>query len=173
MVFVFGILAAPVLCRLLATAWDQYESDRDRPGVNAVMLGLAALAVILGFPSPRRLEQQVNNNDPTKAVEFLKKAAISGRMLNEYVYGGYLIWADPSHKVFIDGRADVYEPAGVLADYARFVGLKEDPKSILDKYRIDFCLLARDEPVARVLPMIPSWKEIYSDRQSVIFARRS
>ena len=30
-------------------------------------------------------------------------------MLNEYVYGGYLIWAAPENPVFVDGRADIFE----------------------------------------------------------------
>lgn len=172
MVFVFGIVAAPVLCRLLATAWEGYAPNRDSAVVSGTMIALATIPIVLGIPTSRDLAAQVQKQNPIKAVEFIQRSGFSGRMLNEYVYGGYLIWAAPDRKVFIDGRADVYEPAGVLAEYVRFTGLKVDPKSFLDKHRIDFCLLAREEPIARVLPLIPGWRKVYSDEQAEIFARK-
>ena len=107
-----------------------------------------------------------------KALAFLRKAGISGRMLNEYVYGGYLIWAAPERKVFIDGRADVYDSAGVLADYGRLFLLQRDPNVLLNKYRIDYCVLARGKTLDRILQVLPGWKEVYSDRQAVVFTRR-
>jgi hypothetical protein len=173
MEFLFGIVAAPILCRLLADAWDRYQPEHDRILPNAVLMLIAAVAVVLAFPNSRNLAEQVNQNNPVNAVEFLQHSGLSGRMLNEYVYGGYLIWAAPQHRVFVDGRADVYEPAGVLADYMRFMSLDLDPKTILEKYRIDFCLLSQDQPIARVLPLIPGWRKVYSDKHSVIFARHS
>jgi hypothetical protein len=44
---------------------------------------------------------------------------------------------------------------------------------MVDKYRIDFCLLSRKSPMTRVLPMVPGWQQIYSDEGSVIFQRSS
>jgi hypothetical protein len=100
----------------------------------------------------------------------LKTHRISGRMLNDYVYGGYLIWEAPEYPVFVDGRADVFEWTGVLADYGRWSTLESDPHGLLDKYNIDFCLLSRNAPMARVLPLM-GWNSIYSDNLSVIFTR--
>jgi hypothetical protein len=171
MEFLFGILAAPILCRLLADAWDRYDPERDWILPNAAFMLIATGAVALAFPGSRALAQQVNKANPVKAVEFLKQSGLSGRMLNDYGYGGYLIWAAPERPVFIDGRADVYEPAGVLADYMRFMLLDADPQSLLSKYRIDYCLFAQEERIARALPLIPGWKKIYSDEKAVIFAR--
>ncbi len=171
MLFVFGILVAPILCRLLATAWDQYQPERDRIWLNAVLIGVSVAAVLLAFPSSRNLERQVQDGNPVKALEFIKRSGLSGPMLNEYIYGGYLIWAAPEHKVFIDGRADVYEPAGLLAEYGKWNMLEADPKTVLDKYHIAFCLLARENRMTRVLPLLPGWKSVYSDEQSVVLAR--
>jgi hypothetical protein len=171
MTFVFGILAAPILCRLLGGAWDRYERERDRVLPNAIMLALLVPTVILTFPKSRSLEQQVEKGNPVKAVEFIKHSGLSGRMLNEYVYGGYLIWALPEQKVFIDGRADVFEPAGVLAEYGSWNTLQADPRDVLDKYNINFCLLPRQSGLTRVLPLLPGWKMVYSDEMSTVFAR--
>ncbi len=171
MLFVFGILTAPVLCRLLADAWDQYEPERDRFWPNAIILGIAALVAILAFPSAQNLEKQVEDGSPVKALAYIRKAGLSGRMLNEYVYGGYLIWAAPERKVFVDGRADLYEPAGVLIEFGQWATLQADPSMLLSKYHVDFCLLSREAPMSYVLPLMPGWKEVYSDKQSIVFAR--
>ncbi len=173
MEFLFGIVAAPIVCRLLADTWGQYQPEDDRILPNAVLKLIEELTVVLAFPKSRNLVEQVNQNNPVKAVEFIQRSGLSGRMLNDYVYGGFLIWAAPEHRVFVDGRADVYEPAGVLADYMRFMSQDSDPKTILEKYRIDLCLVSQDQPIAQVLPLIPGWRKVYSDKQSVIFARHS
>jgi hypothetical protein len=92
-------------------------------------------------------------------------------MLNSYDDGGYLIWAAPERKVFADGRGDVYEWTGVLSDYLKFAQLRENPRFLLDKYRIDYCLLNRDSPISRVMQLLPGWKSVYSDDMSVVFVR--
>jgi len=156
MLFVFGVLAAPILCRLLSNALDRYESARDRWQANAVMMLLASIVVALSFPGPAELESQVKKDNPAQAVEYIRRTGLSGRMLNDYVYGGYLIWALPEHKVFMDGRADVYEWTGVLSEYAAWAQLRSDPKILLDKYRVDFCLLSKGAPMSRVLSIFPA-----------------
>ena len=173
MVLLFGIVAGPILSRLLAGTWAPSEPDRDRIIPNAILMAISALAVVLAFPNRQDLKEQVDRANPVKALEFIQHSGLSGRMLNNYGYGGYLIWAAPERKVFVDGRADVYEPAGVLADYVRFMNLAIDPRSVLEKYRIDFCFFAQDDEIAHVLPLLTGWKKIYSDKQSVIYARQS
>jgi hypothetical protein len=171
MLFVFGILAAPVLSRLLSTSWEGYNAEQDHSLPNAVILAGSLLAVLWAFPHQRALTEQVERQSPVKAVEFIKTHSLSGPMLNEYVYGGYLIWAVPEHPVFVDGRADVFEQTGVLAEFGRWATLQSGPKELLDKYRINFCLLARKSPMASVLPLLHNWTNIYSDDNSIIFAR--
>lgn len=171
MAFVFGILAAPIVARLLADFWDGYEAEKDRPAPNVVFLAAVALALYLGFPGRHALAKEVNDGSPVKAVEYVKSHNLSGNMLNDYVYGGYLIWTMPEHPVFVDGRADLYEWAGVLKQYDEWAMLQGDPNLLLDKYHIGFCLLEKDSPVAHVLLLMPNWKKVYSDDSSVIFVR--
>ena len=94
-------------------------------------------------------------------------------MLNDYVYGGYLIWAAPEYPVFVDGRSDVYEWSGVLSQFGNWATLQSDPNALLQKYRVNFCLLTSHSPMAHVLPLMPGWKLVYSDSNSVIFSRTS
>ena len=172
MIFVFGILTAPILCRLLADSWDRYEPDRDRPLLNAILIAVSLLTALLVFPNRQNLALQVENGSPVKALDFIRRAGISGRMVNEYIFGGYLIWAAPQYKVFIDGRGDIFELTGVLSEYGEWITVHADPRIMLDKYRIDFCLLAGNSPVTHVLPFLPGWKLVYSDKLATVFARR-
>jgi len=173
MAIVFGILAAPVVCRLLRDSWDNYEAERDRPVANAVCVALAAAAVFFAFPNRQSLSRQVEAGSPVKAVAYIKAHPLSGNMLNTFVDGGYLIWALPEHPVFVDGRADVFEWTGVLEEFGEWATLQTDPNVLLNKYHIGFCLLERGSPMTFVLPLMPDWKQVYSDDSSVIFVRSS
>jgi len=171
MLFVFGIFAAPILSRQLSNLWNAYDVEADRPWINGVFITISLLTVFWSFPNLQNLTHQVEKQSPVKAVEFIKTSHLSGRMLNEYVYGGYLIWAAPEHPVFVDGRGDVFEWTGVLADFGSWATLQSDPNVLLNKYRVDFCLLSLQSPLVRVMPLLDGWKIIYSDSKSVIFIR--
>lgn len=171
MLFLFGILAAPILSRQLSTSWEGYDAESDRIWPNAVMIGVSLLAIFLAFPDHRNLQDQVENQSPQKAVEFIKANHLSGPMLNDYASGGYLIWAAPEYPVFIDGRADIYEWSGILGEFGSWATLQSDPNALLQKYKINFCLLARQSPMAHVLPLLHEWKMAYADDHSVIFVR--
>jgi hypothetical protein len=171
----WGIIAAPILCRQLANVWKDRSLARERIFPNAFLIAGSLGLAVAAFPAQRVLVSQVRRNNPVQAVAFIRSAHLSshltGRMLNEYVYGGYLTWALPEQKVFIDGRADVYAWTGVFADYGAWATLREDPNLLLDKYQIDWCLLSQSAPLARVMRYLPGWSERYSDSQSAIFIR--
>jgi hypothetical protein len=173
MEFVFGILAAPILSRLLMPVWDSYDFEKDRPWPNVVLITISILIMYVAFPNRQQLVTQVNNGNPVKAVEFIRSRHLTGHMLNSYRFGGYLIWALPEQPVFIDGRADLFEWAGVLGDFSKWATLQNDPDTLLEKYKIDFCLLERESPMVHVMAVLNGWKVIYSDDLSVIFARQT
>jgi hypothetical protein len=172
MLFAFGILAAPILSRLLNDEWDNFVIEKDLPIPNAILIAASIIAIYLAFPRQSALASQVEAQSPVKAVEFLKAKHISGPMLNEYVYGGYLIWAAPEYPVFIDGRADVFEATGVFSDFAKWATLQKPPTELVDKYKINFCLLARSSPMVQVLPLA-GWTIVYSDDNSAVLVRNA
>lgn len=171
MLFVFGILAAPILSRLLAPLWEGYDADHDLPLPNALLMAASLLILALGFPNRENLASQVQAGSPVNAVDFIERHHLSGPMMNDYIYGGYLIWAAPDHPVFVDGRGDVFEWSGVLAEFGKWATLQENPNTLLDKYGVRFCVLARTSPMSQVLPLLPNWKSVYTDNMSTIFVR--
>ncbi len=171
MLFVFGIFAAPILSRMLGGLWENYDPATDRIAPNAVLIGLSFLVCWAAFPSSQNLALQIEAKSPVKAVRFIQTHHLAGPMLNDYNDGGYLIWAMPEHPVFIDGRGDVFEWTGVLQQFGDWANLNSDPEALLDKYHIQFCLLAQGMPEARVLPLLGSWKVVYSDDLNVVLVR--
>jgi hypothetical protein len=171
LLFVFGMLAAPVLSRLLADAWDTYDVKRDHIAPNAVLIVASLLITFWAFPGRANLTAQVEEHSPVKAVEFIKTHHLSGPMLNQWVDGGYLLWAAPEHPVFIDGRGDMYVSLGIAADFRDWALVRKDPNFLLDKYQISFCLLARDSHLVTVMSLLKNWQMAYQDDQSVIFTR--
>jgi hypothetical protein len=171
LVFVFGIVAAPILCRILSTFWADYSVEQDHPWANALLLGLALLIAFFAFPSRQDLVAQVDQHSPVGAVEYIHSHHLTGAMLNDYIFGGYLIWAAPDHPVFVDGRTDIFEWTGVLDEYGQWATLRSNPNNLLDRHKIEFCLLSRQSPMVFVLSLLPNWKIVYSDNNSVVILR--
>jgi hypothetical protein len=157
----------------VASSWDENNTERPHPWAD-VLIGTASLLIAFwAFPSHQNLVTQVEEFSPVRAVEFIKAHGIAGPMLNDWVDGGYLVWAAPEHPDFIDGRADPFDQTGVTGEFAQWATLQTAPNILLDKYHINFCLLRRDAPMAVVLQLLPNWKSVYSDNISVIFVRVS
>jgi hypothetical protein len=171
MLFVFGMLAAPILSRQLSTLWDSYTIEKDHIWPNAVFIGISLLIAVLAFPDRQNLQRQVEEQSPVKAVQFIRTHHLSGPMLNDYPFGGYLIWAAPEYPVMMDGRTDVYEWSGFLGEFGNWATLQSDPNLLLEKYKVNFCLLTLQSPMVHVLPLLHEWKIVYSDNNSVIFMR--
>jgi hypothetical protein len=172
MLFVFGIAASPVLARMLAPLLGK-DSGREHPVANAILMAGLVAATVSAYPGRAAIEQQIRHGNPAGAVEYIRQTGLTGPMLNEYVFGGYLIWALPEHKVFIDGRGDVFDWTGVLKEYGQWATLAEDPKILLEKYRIAWCVISQRSPLVQVMPYLPGWQRAYSDEIAVIFVRQN
>jgi hypothetical protein len=174
----FLLIFVPAFTPLLATMllrWvPRYERDKDRPILNAVGLAIMLAVIIRNFPSQTELLQKVGKTYPVAAVEYLNHHSVPGPMYNTYGFGGYLILSrGPEHKVFMDGRSELYERGGVLADYHEIADIRPGALSMLHKYGIQSCLLNHDEALATVLGALPEWQKVYEDSTSVLFVRRN
>ena len=169
----FVAFSVPVLVSILARWVPKYERDKEIYGLNAaVIIGLLA-AIVWYFPSRRDYERFVEKKFPVASSEYLNTHSVPGPMYNSYYFGGYLIFARaPEHKVFIDGRAEVYEGAGVMADYAHLAHFDPGSLAVLEKYDIQSCLIRPGEALATLLAVLPEWQKVYEDGTSLLFVRR-
>ena len=169
---VFVPFAAPLVARILARWVPAYDSAKDKFLLNAALMILVVAVILRLFPSSGDLETRMARTFPLGAVEYLAKSNLPEPMFNNYGFGGYLVWTrGPAHKVFVDGRGDVYERGGVLADYLHISRLKPGAMTVLKGYGVKSCLLQRDEPLSTVLSASPQWRRVYVDNVSAIFIR--
>jgi hypothetical protein len=163
---------APIFATMLSDWVPRYHQEKDPYIVNAVLMGLMLSAIIHFFPSGREVEENVAAHFPVAAVKYLAAHPVPGPMFNAYGFGGYLVYSrGNTHKVFIDGRSEVYEDGGVFTDYFYISRIKPGLLSVMRHYGIESCLLGRDDPLAVFLEHLPDWKQVYADRVSVILVR--
>jgi tetratricopeptide (TPR) repeat protein len=119
---------------------------------------------------------------PMNAANFIHENKIAGRMFNSYAAGGYLIWRLwPEHKVFIDGREDVYIDSGVLHDYVHCFDSQFNWQNLVSKYGIDYAIVrypeqapARPESSLDVLAFPRNeWGLVYFDDVVAVYIRRN
>ncbi len=163
----------PLFATLVASWLPRYDRKKDHYVLNAVLMTAVVIAMVKYLPTGADIQRIVARTFPVRAVEYLRQHPVSGFMYNAYGYGGYLIWALPEQKVFIDGRGDLYEDGGVFSEYLEVANLKPAAFTVLRGNLIQSCLLERDEPLATVLTAHPDWEQRYSDDVSVLFVRRN
>lgn len=110
---------------------------------------------------------------PIGAVRYLKENPIEGRMLNEYNWGGFLIWQYPEKKVYIDGRMPSWrlDGYGVFEEFNQIMRFDEGWQDALDRQEISFVLVYNNFINRMVFSNI-GWEEKYSDGLAVIYVRR-
>jgi hypothetical protein len=171
----FVLLFAPFFCPILAITlarWlEPYRREKDKFALNAFLMAGVAFAMVRYFPTQSQLDHAVETQSPVGAVNFLRNHPVEDPLFNNYRFGGYLIDNLPEHKVFIDGRGDLYEFEGVMGDYVQVVNVRPAAFSVLKFYGIRTVLLQENEPLAVFLAEHPDWKRIYKDEASVIFVR--
>lgn len=168
----FVIVFTPLLAMQLERWTKRVAPDRDRPLLNLSLAGVLVAALILLLPSQAALEGVVAQRFPFHAVRYFRDRSLPAAVLNWYGWGGYLVWSmREERKVFIDGRADLYEYAGVLPDYLDIERLEPDTVSLLNRYKIEACLFPRESALATFLASQPDWKLVYSDDQAALYVR--
>jgi len=171
-ILVFVPFITPVLAMFLSNWIPPYEPRKDKWPLNAALMALVVGCVAYYFPSRKQLNDRVAQSFPVSAVAYLDRHPVPDPMFNSYWFGGYLVLSRSSgHKVFIDGRGDVYERGGVLADYMHVSYLKPGALAVLDGYGVRSCLLEPDAALATALSISPEWKRVYVDGVSAVFVR--
>lgn len=169
--FLAAILFTPMLAQRLEML-PPYRRERDKPWLNALLMAAALLSMGTRFPGAPALADDIARSYPVKAIAPLQSLVRKepGRVLNDYLWGGYLIWNCRDVPVFIDSRVDIFEHHGIVREYMNFSNL-HDPLERLDQERIRYVFLSSYHPVTYLLKRVPTWKVRYSDDMAILFER--
>jgi hypothetical protein len=140
------------------------------PGALAALaVWLAALVGHRGGPRvlPTAFDPQIF---PVKAVATLRTTGSASRLFNEYTWGGYVLWAAPGQRVFIDPGADFYGSALAL-DYLRVWELQPGWQAVLQRFDVDAALVPAGSPLAAALEAQDGWSVRHADGTAVLLLR--
>jgi hypothetical protein len=166
----FAFAAVPFIATALPRTWPPLQAwlARRRPyprgavagfGVGVVVMAAVGLAFVPDAPDERAY--------PTAALDAVRSS--SGVLLNEYDWGGYLIWRAPGRPVFVDGRLFPFLP-DVFADWREAVELGPRWKDVLDRYKVAQVLLRPDRALVSVLRG-QGWRVVTEDAHAVLLER--
>lgn len=157
----FGFAVVPFLvtglASLTATVWTTLRGvegrarshslpSKSRPLAPAValVLWLAAVASIATAPAGPDTSAY-----PAGAVDALR--ASRGVLLNEYDWGGYLIWSVPERPVFVDGRLYPFVGNGVMRSYLSALHVLPTWRAELERWNVAQALVRPDRALAQAL----------------------
>lgn len=181
-----GLLAPLFLATPLARQWQERtvagrqlaSVDRvfqelargaSRRTVTLTMAGLGLITLLSVQLSDPHQKEEIS---PATALQAVRNAHLTGPVLNEYRFGGYLIYA--GIPPFIDGRADMYGD-DFMKEYNESLNLttSDGLQKLLQKYRIEWTLLPPETPAVALLDHFPAWRRLYADKVVVVHVKKT
>lgn len=187
---------------LMTDIFTAYFKDIKLPYTKYLKWLLVFCLILVLFLKSLQLKNISNpfesfcNNYPCRAVNFLNNNPQykDNNIFNEYVWGGFLIWAMPDKKIFIDGRLPqvAFSKWTFVEEYHNFISNENDIPDKLKEYNIRLVLIKTKEEhyiakwweklfvpiktnsnsgnkLAEYLNKTTSWKIIYQDEVAKIY----
>jgi hypothetical protein len=186
-VVLFALVGLPLLTLHLGPWWARVSetwppvhrfgmtarSGRTAPYVAAGLAWLTILVLGRGSLAGRTIVPDTFSRSrfPVDAVASARSARLEGRLFHEFVWGGFLLYAWPETKVFIDGGTDFYGGA-LVRDYRSIMGLHPGWRDSLDTWRINMVLIRPGSAIAGELNRENGWQRWYCDSTAALFTRR-
>ncbi len=123
---------------------------------------LAGLRLIPGYWHPGIF--------PVVATAKARQAGLTGRIYNDFIWGGYLLKEWPEQKVFIDGQTDFYG-ADLTRQHGRIGSLSAGWRDLLRRWKIEIVLVPSSATLAHELVRDPHWRIWHCDSTAVLLLR--
>ncbi len=181
----FAVTALPIVMLTVDPWWRRLglikrprtsiaKGERDSaPGLGAAV-GAAVLVIVAlnhgqfaGISVASRFD---SNHFPVAAVEAARASNVTGRLYNELIWGGYVLYAWPEQRVFIDGQTDFYGD-NTSRRYLQISELQDGWREALRDDDITVVLVPTSSLLARELVREPGWRTWYRDPTAVILTR--
>jgi hypothetical protein len=182
----FGLTALPLLALHMDEAWRRLPDPRGIRGrfeaatarSATVIWSLPAmvlmLALALGHGRVGSAQLIDDRFDPTvfpiAAVRQARSEHLEGRLFTEFEWGGYVDYAWPEQKIFIDGGTDFFGE-DLLRQYGKIKGLSPGWRGLVSKWDISLMVLRRKSSLAHELLRDGRWHPWYCDSLAVVLRR--
>jgi hypothetical protein len=170
---------APIAAAMLGIALPRMGSRAiSKPIIQWATASVIALGILrLGIAFPEKqmtLGAWLNRHGPDvsgypcEAAAFVAQRVppTSGRLINEFSWGGYLAWElGDKFKVLLDGRTQLYSPAFWKAAYLDGPG---EMRTLLSSTRADAAVLPVARSHFREVLVQMGWTTAYRDQQAEV-----
>ena len=163
----------------------------DKDGVNEILTYFTSIIgkiiiysifvvfMIFSLKDTKDIEIVSNKSYPIEATKFIKENLDIKeiKLFNEYNFGSYLLFNDI--PVFIDSRADVYDPQfnkwedDIFRDFINLTSACSNYEEKFEHYGITHLIIYKDSTLDKVLRLDSNYKELYKDDNFIIYERLS
>ena len=176
-----------VINKMVCELVEMYDKD----GINEILKYLTSMIAkiifytlfiffaIICLNKTKNVEIVSNETYPIEATEYIKENldVEKIKLFNEYNFGSYLLFKDI--PVFIDSRADVYDPAfngwedDIFRDFIDLTGGCNGYEEKMEHYGITHLLIYRNTTLEKILRLDDNYNKLYNDENFVIYERLS
>jgi hypothetical protein len=136
--------------------------------LSAILGAFAAVGIVLSISLPDRRPARFIT--PVAAVDHIEAKAVKGKVYNDYLFGGYLIFR--GIPTFVDGRTDQLFTGGFLTTLNRALrGTGREFLQLLDEHQVLLALVRPNSSAAERLEEAPGWRLAYADEIAVLYER--
>jgi hypothetical protein len=154
---------------------DRFAGAVELPRQPAFALPLIAVtvtaALVLGFHAKhvnnQQLAERLRETTPVAAVDAVKARGYAGPLYNDYVWGGYLMWA-LRQPVSMDGRSIVHGEDRITRFNATW-NAEPDWRSDKDLAAAGLVIGPVKSPLTQVLRLDPRFELVYEDKLAAVF----
>ncbi len=182
----FGLTALPLLAVQLDVDWRglgllrrtrlAFEAASRGAATSIWVLAACALAAVLSIAHGRIGGRQLLENRfsarefPMAAVDQARAAGLTGRIFSDFAWGGYLLYAWPEQKVFIDGNTDFYGGA-LMREYGVIHDNLPGWHQLVERWGFSILIVSPKAPVASEIMHDGGWRYWYCDSTAVVLVR--
>ena len=182
----FGLTALPILALHLDELWRQlpdpggvrgrFETTARSTATLPWMIPAVLLMVTVALGRGRLGSAQLIRNEfdptvfPVAAVSRARDHGLKGRLYHEFAWGGYLLYAWPEQRIYIDGGTDFFGE-DLFREYSMIKGMAPGWRDRLRAHDISLLMLPRESPLSHQVARDGTWSMWYCDSVAVVFRR--
>lgn len=165
-----GIVGPLVLAEPLGRALGRTAAEKAswRMPLPQSALGAFLVAALFVVRLTTPLARADAPTAPVTALAHVPAALRAQPVLNDYDFGGYLIFQ--GMRPYIDGRTDMYDTF-VADDDQIQAGAQPAMDRAIARYGIRWAIVRPDRPLVAALARTPGWKRTYADKYAVVLVR--
>ena len=184
----FAIVGTVILTRLIVQMFKEYNIDTSKFVINvtkvipSIFICVLVIFISYNILEPKRYAEFVSESSyPVQACDFILENIDIGtaRFYNEYNYGSYMLFR--GIPVFIDSRADVYDPQfngledDIFSDFIDVSAISKYYEDVFEKYDITHVITYKNSKMNMIIEKSndENYEEMYDDDNFVIYKRLS